>query len=93
MSIVSVSDRIVTINAEIRTKYGIKYVCGIYTYKHESSSVVISSIKGYKIEIGFLQVRHFPCKNIHEMTGMLSYQEMVVWQCGQKDRGVIIDLF
>jgi hypothetical protein len=48
-------------------------------------------MKGYNKEIGCWQLRHFPQRNNHEKTGMLSYQAMITEQCGQDDRGVIID--
>lgn len=46
---------------------------------------------GYKNEMGCLQFRHFPYKNNHESTGMLSYHTKMLWQYGQDDRGVTID--
>ena len=62
-------------------------------YKRESTTAVMSSMKGYNKEIGRLQFRHLPPSNNHEIIGMLSYQTIIAWQCGHDDRGVTIDWF
>lgn len=40
------------------------------------------------MEIGFWQCLHLPRRIIQEITGMLSRQEIVFLQCGQKERAL-----
>jgi len=88
---VSISVRIVTINAEKNTKYPKKYCTEIYIYKRDNIIAVSNSMNGYKNEIGCLQDRHFPLRRNQERTGMLSYQAISAEQQGHDDRGVMID--
>ena len=73
MSIVSISDRMVTINAEKKIKQVKKNGKGITIYNADIAIAVSNSINGYKIEIDFLQVRHFPRNDNQENNGILSY--------------------
>ena len=44
---------------------------------NKNKTAVIISTTGYCQEIGFLQYRHFPRKNIKESRGMLSAQDKI----------------
>ena len=49
-----------------------------------------SSTAGYLHEIGILQFRQRARSRIQLSSGMLSYQPMVVWHSGQRERGLLM---
>src|SRR4051812_1645551 len=56
-------------------------------------TAMVSSIRGYWIEIGWPQPRQRARSSSHENTGMFSYQASPLPHRGQRDRGCTIDSF
>ena len=88
MSIVSISERMLTMSAEKKNAYEKKKTCGMYNHNSVNTRAVSSSTIGYRTEIGFEQERHLPHNKIQERTGILSCHAIFSWQCGHAERGV-----